>query len=316
MQLSDNEESFFTGKQTELSKSGGALSKFAINNNIEGKQAIQKMAQNKSTPQLWGLENARKDSVENNTSAPYLNNANKGKMASNHLNSKSSQEEGEEDLYLKGNVNNSNNLKSQNMSPPPLNRNINNLHNELTHSPSQTFGSAFNAGLNYNQRQTGPEKLYSPKMMNQRSNNATKAALNDETPLYNSANTTGAVSKKITNGVNEMDSDAGSEHSQLSNASKLSSPSVLSAQSELTKGANTNMNNKASSGASKAISGLTMSDGNRVTTVATNSNNNTTTTTTTTTNAANSGGSVPFFIGDGLDNSDPTSLFANQPGII
>lgn len=106
--------------------------------------------------------------------------------------------------------------------------------------------------------------------MNQRIINSNKNNQHSTSDLllHNKINTISAhTNQRLGNGV-EIDSD-GSEHSQLSAASKLSSNSVLSAQSEFIKGAN-----------NRKLSGLTTSDANRQTHVSKNAANTTTTTTT------------------------------------
>lgn len=194
-----------------------------------------------------------------------------------------------------------------------------NRSSQMVSSPSQKFPNSFqplsnsaaasqfnrsmpgnnNVGLSVN---TKPEKLFSPRHLNQRGQNAitnsqknipsmSNANNNSTTmlpmaglPNSNVNNTSGAapltttspnaataIPTRLGNG-HDMDSD-GSEHSQLSNNSKLSSNSVLSGQSEHLKGAN-KINT-----ATKQVSSLTLSDGNRYTTVATNATSTTTTTT-------------------------------------
>ena len=118
-----------------------------------------------------------------------------------------------------------------------------------------------------------PERLYSGShLLNQRVNAISSPKVEMEPEFTNLVK-----HKKESNSRNDgaADSDGGaSENSQLSNASKLSSTSLKSAQSEFTKGANNIINNN-----KKGISGLTQSDTNRYTTVATNASTTTTTTT-------------------------------------
>ena len=278
-------------------------------------QTNKKLIQNKSTPQLWNLDK-NLDSLED---SPYINSSNKNKPVVHHqVHQKSISQD--EDLYIKGspmNINNNQKSNNTSMSPPPIRPNNNHSNNpmvgEMIQSPSQTFGSsAYNNNTNNTSMlpprlSGGPEKLFSTRLLNQKSaantiitNNTSTQNINNsnEMPLYTSSSlgpnnkdnlqqsiSSPPISTQVNHHKkfpNDVDSD-GSEHSQLSNTSKLSSNSVISAQSELNnnfKGAN---NKNSNTNTNKMISGLTVSDGNRyVTSVATNANNNTTITTTTT----------------------------------
>ena len=162
----------------------------------------------------------------------------------------------------------------------------------LVQSPSETFGTIFqpishthtsphnrslpNSVLNGTST-SRPERLYSAsRLVNQRVNGPRVDAPQPEfTNLVKKEATIKVSNNNNNNANNEADSDGGgSENSQLSNASKLSSTSLKSAQSEFNKGA-INLS------ARKGLSGLAQSDANRYTTVATSAANATTTTTTT-----------------------------------
>ena len=153
----------------------------------------------------------------------------------------------------------------------------------LVQSPSETFGTIFqpishthtsphnrslpnsvinSTAMGFMGSSSGPERLFSAsRLLNQRVNNISSPKTE--------------VAPEFTNmikGSNDAADSDGSEHSQLSNASKISS---LSGQSEFLKGANNlNMNG----GGNKKLSNLTQSDGNRYTTVVTNASTTTTTT--------------------------------------
>lgn len=171
-------------------------------------------------------------------------------------------------------------------------------------SPSQTFGMSFqplanrsvpNTSVTNLPGSTRPEKLFSTRHLNQKTqnvilNSAKQQSANDLSNQKPTTNQTGANtghSNRMANGI-DIDSDGGSEHSQLSNGSKLSSTSVISAQSELIKGANnTTLTNTNKRHINNNLSNLTTSDGKRLTTVSTNATNSTTTTTTTVLNQVN-----------------------------
>jgi len=280
----------------------------------------KKPFQTLSSPQLWKIDQDLAATTNNNDIQSLLiknlnnhhhNSKNKNIPPQNVLSTSSQSVNDNEDLFLKSNRNTSNNASPHkslnNYSNSNNNNNINAPDNNnqrtssLVQSPSETFGTIFqpishthtsphnrslpNSVINstgFNSVSSSrPERLYSAsRLVNQRVNAVGSPKVEMEPEFTNLVK-----NKKEFNSRNDgaADSDGGgSENSQLSNASKLSSTSLKSAQSEFTKGANNinNNNNK------KGLSNLTQSDANRFTTVATNALTTTTTTTLINNNAA------------------------------
>ena len=125
--------------------------------------------------------------------------------------------------------------------PPNLNR-PNQVNNEYTATTTTKPTPLIDDSLITN---TGPEKLFSARHLNQRLFGQAANAVT--APISNINANTQALRNNVSNGL-DMDSDGGSEHSCVS---KLSSPSVLSSLSEMPKGAKkvlnaTNSNNSSS----------------------------------------------------------------------
>lgn len=144
------------------------------------------------------------------------------------------------DLYASNNNNNNNNTSLLSQSPDNSNNKIKSIQspfqqNSLDYSSEYSTRTTNNLDSSQqpaNTQGTTPrraEKLFSARHLNQRL-------------LGNNLNNPVNQSSNNRNGF-EFDSD-GSEHSQFSNGSKLSSTSVKSAQSELLKGANNLQQNR------------------------------------------------------------------------
>jgi hypothetical protein len=248
-----------------------------------------------SSPQLWHVDkdNAKLD----------MNKLNKPNHPNQHayLSSSAQAVHDEDDLYLKSS-NKAHQHVNSNHSGANTHSQAPNRASNVSPSPSETFGTSFQPLSNTSQLNRSmpnsvvnnigggggvsgsasmggsgnPEKLFSARLLNQRTGiNMSKNMQQNipPEPMFGNAHPPAQIihhpqaAKLANGGIDTADSD-GSENSQQSKSS-------ASGQSEFLKGANTNNNNK-----NKTISGLTASDGNRFTTVATNPATSATTTTT------------------------------------
>jgi len=192
---------------------------------------------------LLDLKNKTSDLyASNNSSSLYNNNNNISNINSSYLSQSP-------DNFINNNINSSKQLPQPPLNKSPFKQNSFDYPNEFTRinalDNNQQFANPNNNPTN-TQGGTPPrraEKLFSARHLNQRvfannnnNNNTMTAIASPPTAAQHGHN------NPVQRNGFEFDSD-GSEHSQFSQVSKLSSTSVMSAQSELLKGAN-NQNRK------------------------------------------------------------------------